>query len=201
VQGTKITFSHQELDAITHPEFFYVKHAAMQKMMELMTALQIDLKSASLQFPFIASFTDPSDGKIFRGENYHSMPYIILDCPRNFSTGDIFAFRTMFWWGHEFSFTLQLQGESLGKLADKLLVHFDYLRENEFYVCVNKNPWEYDFESTNYLPAAGISAADIRKHMDEWKFMKISKRLSLENYNKVVTTGVETYSGLLKICS
>src|SRR6478609_6769246 len=28
-QGTKITFSDTELDAITHPDFFYTKHAAM----------------------------------------------------------------------------------------------------------------------------------------------------------------------------
>ena len=41
-------------------------------------------------------------GKISRGENYRGLPYLILDYPAYFSQKDIFAFRTMFWWGHFF---------------------------------------------------------------------------------------------------
>ena len=49
--------------------------------------------------------------KISRGENYNGLPYVMLDYPRCFGKEDVFAMRTMFWWGNFFSITWHLKGK------------------------------------------------------------------------------------------
>ena len=51
-----------------------------------------------------------STPKIAKGENYLQLPYVLLDYPRCFDKENIFAIRTMFWWGNFFSITLHLSG-------------------------------------------------------------------------------------------
>jgi hypothetical protein len=64
------------------------------------------------------------NGKISRGENYQLLPYIILDYPSYFSRNNIFAVRTMFWWGNFFSITLHLSGDHKINLLITILLFF-----------------------------------------------------------------------------
>ena len=73
-QGTKITFSDAELDAILHPDFFYIKHAAMQKVMELLSGTERMLRDVVDQHRFLNEHTNTVSPKIFRGENYRKLP-------------------------------------------------------------------------------------------------------------------------------
>src|SRR4029079_9746510 len=149
-QGTKITFSDAELNAILQPDFFYIKYSAMQKVMELLSETERMLREIIVQYPFISSHTNIESPKIFRGENYRKLPYMVLDYPRAFSAENIFAFRTMFWWGKEFSFTLHLQHASLEHFRNVIIKNISSLEGKQFYYSVNKTPWEYHFEEDNY---------------------------------------------------
>jgi hypothetical protein len=122
-QGTKITFSEAELQAILQPDFFYIKHSATQKVMELFGETERMLRDSIVQYPSLSQHTNVVSPKIFRGENYKKLPYIVLDYPRTFSAENIFAYRTMFWWGKEFSFTLHLQHAA--KSNEKQIVLLD----------------------------------------------------------------------------
>ena len=90
-QVTKITFSEAELNAILQPDFFYIKHAAMQKVMELLAETERTLREIIVEYPFLSAHTSIDSPKIFKGENYRKLPYMVLDYPRKFSAENIFA--------------------------------------------------------------------------------------------------------------
>ena len=115
-------------------------------------AVRVRLARGFLQaIPELAGHTNIESPKIFKGENYRQLPYIVLDYPRHFSTDRVFAFRSMFWWGKEFSFTLHLQGKAWEYYRNRVAERMGMLTGNDFYCCVNNSPWQYYFENDNYV--------------------------------------------------
>ena len=111
---TKNIFTSAELQTIHNTKFFSVKATATKKIEHLFAdvrdAIKNEIENRNIIFP---GEVDSINGKIFRGENYLGLPYLVLDYPKHFSKDSIHAFRTMFWWGNFFSFTMHLQGKAL----------------------------------------------------------------------------------------
>ena len=93
-------------------DFLLTKARVSQKVQTLLNQTHDQLKQyvAAERFTFPEG-TSAQAGKIARGENYRQLPYLLLDYPRLFAREDVFALRTMFWWGQFFSVTFQLGGE------------------------------------------------------------------------------------------
>jgi len=199
-QGTKITFSEAEFEAITHPDFFYTKHAAIRKVMELLGETERMLRENILQHPELGHHTNIESPKIFRGENYRELPYVVLDYPRRFSTETVFAFRSMFWWGKEFSFTMHLQGAALGHFRKSIEERITGLAGNDFYLCVNNSPWQYHFEKDNYRKLEELVSADdsYREYLQK-DFIKLSRKIPVSDFDRVPGHASETLALLLKI--
>lgn len=122
-------------------------------------------------------------GKISRGENYNRLPYVILDYPRLFTREDTFAYRSMLWWGHEFSVTLHLSGIYLNPLHLHLPEVLQYLAsDKEIFFCVHSDPWQYHFSSDNYRNLSDLISEDQISSLVHRKFIKISKKWSLEHW-------------------
>ena len=199
-QVTKITFSEAELDAILQPDFFYVKHAATGKLMELLSETERSLRTIVLSAGWLEEFTDTISPKIFRGENYRQLPYIVLDYPRKFSTESIFAFRTMFWWGKEFSFTLHLQGKAWEHFRNISKEKFNLLANCGFYISVNDSPWQYYFEADNYAALDELIKDDENlARLLSKNFIKLSRKIPVSEFQQVPLFAAETFSRLLKI--
>src|SRR5437762_7300116 len=96
---SKIQLSLFEMDLVNNAGWILTKNGIIQKAKQLLLGLQekqqvyLQLQSSSIS----AEVLRPS-AKISKGENYHGLPYLILDFPRFFEHKDIFAIRTMFWW-------------------------------------------------------------------------------------------------------
>jgi hypothetical protein len=199
-QGTKITFSEAELEAILHPDFFYTKYAAMQKVMELLSETERILREIIVQHPFLADHTNVVSPKIFRGENYRKLPYMVLDYPRRFSTETIFAFRTMFWWGKEFSFTLHLQHAALEHFRNAIIKNISELSGKQFYYSVYKTPWEYHFDPDNYRPLDEIlNEPGFIDSLRSTPFIKLSRKIPIKDFEHVAAYAGETLIVLLKL--
>ena len=199
-QGTKITFSEAELDAILYPDFFYTKHAALQKVMELLSETEKVLREIVEKHPFLGEHTNIVSPKIFRGENYRKLPYMVLDYPRRFSTETIFAFRTMFWWGKEFSFTLHLQHAALDHFRNAIAKNISMLAGKQFYYAVYKTPWEYHFDPENYIPLDDLmKKADFTNEMLSAPFIKLSRKIPIAEFEKAGNYAGETFEELLMI--
>jgi hypothetical protein len=170
--------------------------------MELFGSLESELKSeCRMEGMPDEEVLNTRNGKIFRGENYLNLPYVLLDFPRLFSTGSIFAYRTMFWWGNGFSFTLHLQGAAYEKRIDKLTGNLEKLRGKELYICIHDNPWQYHFEKDNYIELDNFLDAERLKELRERSFIKICSRIEINQYDKVISESLNTFRLLMQIIS
>jgi hypothetical protein len=199
-QGTKITFSKSEFDAITHTDFFFTKHAALQKVMELLSETQQSLKEVISPYNELSHYTDTASPKIFRGENYRQLPYMVLDYPRKFTTETVFAFRSMFWWGKEFSFTLHIQGKALEHFRLPLEHRMENLAGKNFYYCIHHSPWQYYFESDNYVPLEELlNDVNFSERIGQAAFIKLARKLPVGDFERVPPFASDTLDRLLKM--
>lgn len=177
--------------------FFDTKREVVSILSAHFHALQLELIEQWNAAELHHRFASPAP-KIFKGENYKGYPYLNMDFPRVFGTESIFAFRSMTWWGHPFSFTLHLQGEAYSALAGRLIVNINKLKGKGYYVCVNTSPWEYHFGRDNYLPIDEINLSDVPFNPgDKKSFIKLSRRLNLDDYQAIVPFGSETFRELI----
>jgi hypothetical protein len=119
--------------------------------------------------------------KISKGENYKGLPYLLLDYPRYFNRENIFAIRTMFWWGNFFSITLHLSGIYKKGAEKKILRSYEILKKNGCYCCVNDNQWEHHFETSNYKLLKEISPTAFKASICNNHFIKLANKIPLES--------------------
>lgn len=200
MQVSKLKFSSEELEVLQNIEFFMVKHRVSKGLVALFGDLCDSLENIEKNNPFPFQGLNAKSGKIFRGENYRLLPYFVLDYPRLFSKESILAFRTMYWWGNEFSFTIHLQGTALELLRPLLMKNIHTLKGKEFYICIHPDsPWEYHFGSDNYM----LLDQWLNKHnpdaLEQFRFVKISRRLTTIRYEEMGDYGKETWSMLKEV--
>lgn len=171
--------SDQELNLISDDEFLLAKVEVMSKINSLMeearSSIQDCLGKTDFVFP---SDVNLSSGKISKGEFYKHLPYFVLDYPAVFGKRDIFAVRTMFWWGHFFSTTIHLQGSYLDERRDCLVEKADILLGNDLYIGVGDTPWEYHYEADNYQQLQ----AEHFEQFSEIGFLKLSRKIELKEW-------------------
>jgi hypothetical protein len=106
-----------------------------------------------------------------------------MDYPAFFTKENIFAIRTMFWWGNFFSISLHFSGKKF-QLQNSLSVLFLFLKEKNFYICVNKDEWQHNFEPSNYMAISNLSE-DKFNEISKRNFIKISKNIELNKWSAV----------------
>ena len=193
MQDSILKFSNEELEAIKDRNFFELKHSSTKKIVDLFGELEKELKAIASENDLNVEALNVSNGKIFRGENYNLYPYVLLDYPRLFTTESIFAFRTMFWWGSGFNFTLHLQGKALDKFRNKLVNDIESLIGKDVYYCVGKTPWQYHYEEDNYVLLSENTIDDITMMNSQNEFVKLSRRLDIDHFSMLKEKGIETY--------
>src|SRR5262245_6287586 len=153
MKETKIRLSEKEMDLLTNADWILTKNGLMHKVRRLLETLLEQqgniLQQAGQELPAPAFNISP---KISKGENYLGLPYLILDQPKVFGKKNIFAIRTMFWWGNYFSTTLHLSGLYKNEYSSRLIFSRSALLKNGFYVCIHPEEWVHHFEKDNYLP-------------------------------------------------
>jgi hypothetical protein len=169
-----------------------LKRTITEKLDTAFSQLQESWKPLVRTWKIPLEGVDLERGKIFKGENYRGYPYVIMDFPKRFSREEVFAVRTMCWWGHEFSITLHLQGEALRNILPDLTERLRTLTGTECYFCVNRTPWEYEFTPVNYRLLDDCTDDEVFSQAEINGFIKIARRLSLSDHNKLEPFGKET---------
>jgi len=184
MNAAKIRLSPKELELVTHADWILTKNAIVEKTITLMASLQMR------QEEFIRSYTGKlpveitsSTPKISRGEKYQGLPYVMLDYPRLFAQKDIFAIRTLFWWGNFFSVTLHLSGSFKKTSEQKIRGSYQTLAERNIYYCTSDKQWEHDLSTGNYSRVADLDEKDFQKIAREKDFMKLVARIPLERWD------------------
>jgi len=178
----KIRLSQKEMELITNADWILTKNAILKKINELLGSLQEKqqyyLESLRVPLPAEVSNTSP---KISKGENYKGLPYLMLDYPRDFNRENIFAVRTMFWWGNFFSITFHLSGIHKKGAAEEIVRSYEQLKKNGWYSCVNDNQWEHHFENSNYKPLSEISPTAFKAFIRNNHFIKLANKIPLRS--------------------
>ena len=191
-------FTDREFQIIQDHEFLLTKAGASAKIHELLSEVKSALKSIIQEsWKNHEMLRKCSVEKISKGENYRGLPYQVLDFPATFSKNDIFAFRTMFWWGNHFSCTLHLQGEPLDIYRQKLISSIERFVGRDTLICINQSPWEYHFESDNYR----LLSLDDVEFIQKCSFLKLSKRVKLNCWKQLPIEATKYLSLLLGVLS
>ena len=178
----KIHLSKLEKELVENGEWILTKQSIIAKVYQLFGGVLDAYKQIIIEEKeLLPSFFKAANGKISKGENYEGLPYVILDYPGLFSKENIFAIRTMFWWGNFFSISLHISGRNFSKKSN-FLTALNYLQEKDFFICVNENEWEHSFEPSNYVSARVIDEESLIE-ISKKNFFKISKKIELNKWD------------------
>ena len=201
IQQTKIQFLPAEMELVSSPDIILTKNAILQKIKSFFEEVQMKqqdvLKKYSSQFPEEVLKISP---KISRGENYKGLPWLVLDNPRHFQHNNIFAIRTMFWWGNFFSITLHVSGNNKNDLLKNLTDNVSILAKNDFYICNGAKEWEHDIDPDSYKKFSAINEDDLQKIFAANSFLKIAVKFTVESLEAVEDKLLRNYELLVKCC-
>jgi len=180
-EEAKIHLSPLEMEVVNNTEWIFTKQIIIDKVYHLFGLLHDEYKETmAFEKEFLPAGFQKPGGKIAKGEKYNGLPYLILDYPAMYKKENVFAVRTMFWWGNFFSISLHLSGKYF-KSINNISESFTFLRQKNFYVCVNENEWEHDFDSSNFIDINKLEAGQEEK-MIEKSFFKIAKKIELKKW-------------------
>ena len=182
--GAKIHLSAQEMELVTNKEWLFLKRSILGKMEAFLGELHEMFSEMMEDENFIFdNKLKNQGGKISKGENYKGLPYMILDYPAKFSRNNIFAVRTMFWWGNFFSISLHLSGKYLLEHHNSEEC-FSFLKEKNFYIHSGVDEWDHDLNETGYMPVGDLEYDQFIK-ISKNDYFKISKKVELNEFDYV----------------
>jgi hypothetical protein len=181
----KILLSAEELKLATDPGVILTKNAVIDAVYQLfgMLSVQMQQQIRPLQKDLEEVLEVPA--KISRGENYLELPYVILDYPRYFRPHDIFAVRTMFWWGNFVSVTLHLKGNFREHFHQRIIERFPRIAAAGFYAAIGPDEWEHHFGEDNYLPVSMIEDDEWLTLYEARNFTKLALKFPVSEFNRM----------------
>ena len=184
LQATKITLSAQEKQLIGNSEWILIKHAVINKVIELLNNMLVHFKqTVETGMHFLPAELRTAAPKISKGENYLSLPYVILDYPKFFYKKDVFAIRTMFWWGNFISCTLHLGGRYKILFQENIIKNINKKILDGLYLCINENEWQHHFGEDNYKSILAFTNDEIELLIKKQPFIKIALKYNLEEWD------------------
>lgn len=154
-----------------------------------------ELSPASISvFPEIAG----SQPKISRGEKYLGLPWVMLDYPAVFAKHNVFAVRTMFWWGNFFSVTLHISGTYKAALLAKLNNSLKQTKDIPFYISNAELEWDHHFEETNYQPIH-LAIQDHLSLLPAADFIKIALKFPLNELDRMENNLLSAYRNIFAL--
>lgn len=190
-----------EMELVSSPDIILTKNAILQKIKSFLEEVQVKqlniLRDYSSQLPQEVLTTSP---KISRGENYKGLPWLVLDNPRHFRANNIFAIRTMFWWGNFFSITLHLSGNNKSDLLQKILENSSLLKENDFYVYTGDNEWAHDLDTASCKKLSAINTDGLEKFFSANNFLKLAIKFPIDSLEAIEDKLLRNYELLVRCC-
>lgn len=197
-EASKLTLSAEELQLVTDTGFILTKHNIIHKASLLLG------NHAAFARQHITTLNLPAEikeqhPKIAKGENYLQLPWLMLDYPRLFNKENVFAVRTMFWWGNFFSCTLHISGKYKEQFVASVAANIHTLPQQSFFICVGEDAWQHHFEADNYAALNTITTTSINKIISEKKFIKLACRFSLQQWPQVPELLQQSFISLLNL--
>jgi len=189
--AAKLHFSPEEIQLMTDPGFILTKNSVMAKVVEGMAGLSDEYRRIWEEAAGSWELTSP---KISRGENYQGLPWVMLDYPRYFGKEDVFAIRTLFWWGHAFSVTLHLKGVYKELYGPAVRQRWTELAGAGFHIGISADEWRHEHVPDNYREVSG--AGDLEREAD---FLKLSAAVGLHRWEDAPEELLSMFKTLISV--
>jgi hypothetical protein len=196
---SKLMLSDDELQLVTNTDWILTKRKIIDKVNGLLGLVAENQKQViENEKAWLPSAVVLSAPKIAKGENYLQLPYLLLDYPRCFDAENIFAVRTMFWWGNFFSITLHLSGAYKEKFQQKIIDNVDAVEE-EVFICINETQWQHHFEADNYTGIKNISKEVLQNIIIKKQFIKLAIKFPLQPWAALPALLDEAFLEIIKL--
>lgn len=199
MSAAKVTLSPKELELVNNADWILTKNRIIQKVTDLFGEIGNTYRTEAGKYPGIAhSGVFGLEPKISRGEQYQSLPYVMLDYPRIFTQQDIMAIRSFFWWGNHCSIQLVLKGRYLVEYGNSINNYFQlfgkYASETrDWYIGVGADPWQHHFEKDNYLPMTDWNGSSVL----DLPFLKLARKIPLQEWDDIDQFMIRHFNRLL----
>jgi hypothetical protein len=194
--NTKVTLSDGQLAMASDKNIILTKRAVIESAAALFNSLIPFINEHFNASVFHVENVASSIPKISKGENYNGFPYVMLDYPACFQKENIFAIRTMFWWGNFISITLHISGKYKKNFEENIFARIK--EEKDFFVCVAENEWQHNFEAENYRKVSKINEAETN-NIYKKAFLKIALKYKLHHWNMMQSVLPEGYKKINKL--
>jgi hypothetical protein len=198
MNSAKIRLSAKEMELVINADWILTKNTVIKKVNlllgELHVAQQDILKDLKNSFP--PALLAPA-AKISKGENYKGLPYLVLDHPRYFDRENIFAIRSLFWWGNFFSITLHVSGHPKQLFEPGITKAYSSFSDNDFFICSGDNEWEHHFESDNYTPVKDLSPVQFEYLVRQKSFLKLAQKFPLQQWDSIPALLAASFNRLI----
>ena len=175
-------FQEDERQLISDRGFFERKLAITEKVRDIYSDLRGRLKEVLRPQAYLAPpGVDYTQGKLSGGEHHFDLPYIFLDFPRLFSRNATFAYRSIFWWGHHFLFTLILTGDFLPDYWERFLLGMDRLLGRGDFLATSLDPWEWRGGEENVQPIHAMNRARVAEVAGQHPFLKLIRFIPFDH--------------------
>lgn len=182
---SKLMLSAEEQLLVSNCDWILTKRTIINKVCLLLGALSEAQKSViEAEKNSLPEKVLHSTAKISKGENYLQLPYVLLDYPRCFEAGHIFAIRTFFWWGHFFSLSLHLSGK-YKQLYQKKIIDSLVSDSQDYFICVHDSQWHHHFETDNYKEVKQMSKKELADRIGRMEFIKLSIKFPLQQWEHI----------------
>jgi hypothetical protein len=192
------TVSATEMELVKNAGWILTKNELLHKVTGLFAELSGQMQTEWQKGKWPPELLN-STPKISKGENYKGLPYVVLDYPRRFGRSDIFAIRTLFWWGNYFSVTLHLKGEYKEMFLPVIKEHIFLLAESSYYICVSPDEWRHELDEGNYRPMAELAVEHVDKILFEQSFLKLTAKYELDKWNEATVLLMQLFRTIVHI--
>jgi len=184
MQHSKIQLSEDELMLVNNTEWILTKQKIIAKVYHLMGLLSERMQLFINEQHGLPAGIVHSTPKISKGEQYESLPYVVLDYPRDFSKENVFGIRSFFWWGNYFTSTLHLKGKYWKQAKQGILDKINSGQFNNYYLSCSGKEFDFNIHNGAYQLISGtenhVSAAAIK----DAPFVKITALICFDDWNE-----------------
>ncbi|MBK7123648.1 MAG: hypothetical protein IPH68_13060 [Chitinophagaceae bacterium] len=197
--GSKLMLSDEELQLVNNREWILTKRIIIEKAMALFGMVSHNMQSVIEKEKYwLPATVVRSSPKIAKGENYLLLPYLLLDYPRCFEGENIFAVRTMFWWGNFFSITLHISGIYKNQFQQNIMDNLVSVKQ-DFFICVHESQWHHHFEEDNYKPLDQLKRHEINEIIAAKPFIKLAVHFPLPEWDHVTERMDVTFRKIIEL--
>ena len=199
MEKAKIHLSANEWKMIRETDWIFVKKQINLKVFELLGSLAAENRIVIPSKTGLPEEVRLSEPKITKGEQYKDLPYILLDYPKVFGREGVFAVRTIFLWGKQFSVTLHLSGKYKQQYESAFIKN--YLPKQNHYCCFESfcsSEWEHEVVAPYYLPTIEINSDQLAAYVRSSTFMKLGIPFSLDEWDLLPEKLLKAHQTLLE---